>query len=285
MPHFHSKDRSHCLEKWPNRLIPMAYSDLLRLSQGQLNTFTQCPRRYQYTYREQLGRPIDPNRQESLTWGSQFHTLMQQRELGLPVEGMFTPDDPLGMTYQALLAKLPELREPDLDVVREAEHRRILNWPDVVLTVVYDLLLVTSTEATILDWKTYRDVPPRETVAQNWQTKLYPFVLAATSDYAPEQITMTYWIVGDAENVRSHTFPYSTAAYLATQAELRAIIAQLTAAEEQYHDHAIPFAQVPEAKGLCRRCPFVQCCERQETPTFSPTQWSEMVNNLGEIPL
>ncbi|WP_072621738.1 PD-(D/E)XK nuclease family protein [Spirulina major] len=261
----------------------MAYSDLLRLSQGQLNTFTQCPRRYQYTYHEQLGRPLDPNRQESLTWGSQFHTLMQQRELGLPVEGMFGPDDPLGVTYQALLAKLPELRESDPNVVREAEHRRVLQWPDVVLTVVYDLLLVTAHEATILDWKTYRDLPPREQVEQNWQTKLYPYVLAATSDYTPEQITMTYWIVGDAENVRSHTFPYSTAAYLATQNELRHIVAQLLTAEEQYRNDNAPFAQVPEAKGLCRRCPFVQCCERQETTTFAPTQWREMIHNSPDI--
>jgi hypothetical protein len=55
--------------------------------------------------------------------------------------------------------------------------------------------LIADDLAQILDWKTYPKPQNRRWVEQNWQTLLYPYVLAETSDYLPEQISMTYWFV------------------------------------------------------------------------------------------
>ena len=60
----------------------------IRLSQAQLNTLEACPRLFQHLHLDQLGSPVPPEQQESLTWGSQFHLLMQQQALGLPVEAL-----------------------------------------------------------------------------------------------------------------------------------------------------------------------------------------------------
>jgi hypothetical protein len=65
----------------------------LRLSQGQLNLLETCPRKFQHIYLEQLGSPTTPEQQAHQAWGSRFHLLMQQRELGLPIEALMAADD------------------------------------------------------------------------------------------------------------------------------------------------------------------------------------------------
>ena len=60
----------------------------IRLSQSQLQLLEICPPQFQRLYLEQLGSAIAPEHQERLTWGSHFHRLMQQRELGLSVENL-----------------------------------------------------------------------------------------------------------------------------------------------------------------------------------------------------
>lgn len=248
---------------------------LLRLSQGHLNTFTKCPRRYQYQYVDQLNTPTSPEQQARLDWGSRLHHLMQQRELGLPLEGILDPDDPLRATYEALLAAVPDLA--DASISRAAEQSRTLVWDPVVLTVVYDLLMVKSDRAFIFDWKTYQSPPPRPILQENWQTQLYPFVLAATSDYAPEQITMTYWIVGKNNHVQAETFHYHQQWYHQTQRHLRQSLMALEMAQAAYQEEGTPFPQVNLEGSICRSCPFQVPCQRQETVTSSPRHWRDLL--------
>jgi len=61
------------------------HTQLLRLSQGHLNLLETCPRKFQHTYLEQLNSPANPEHEERQTLGSRFHLLMQQREMGLPI--------------------------------------------------------------------------------------------------------------------------------------------------------------------------------------------------------
>jgi ATP-dependent exoDNAse (exonuclease V) beta subunit len=59
-----------------------------------------------------------------------------------------------------------------------------------LLTVIYDLLIEAEDNAQILDWKTYPQPKEQNRLAKDWQTRLYLYVLAETSDYLPEQISM-----------------------------------------------------------------------------------------------
>lgn len=255
---------------------------LLHLSQGSLNTFTECPRRYQYKYIDQLNTPTSPEQQAHLDRGSRLHQLMQQRELGLPLEAILNPDDPLSATYHALLEAVPDLE--DASVSRAAEQSRTLVWDGVALTVVYDLLMVKDDRAFILDWKTYQSPRPRPILQQNWQTQLYPFVLAATSDYAPAQITMTYWIVGKTNQVHAETFHYSAQWYQQTQARLRQCLMALEMAQSEYQEQGKPFPQVDLQAQKCQYCPFQAPCQRQETVTFSPQDWRQIFVTLASPP-
>ncbi|NET71784.1 MAG: PD-(D/E)XK nuclease family protein, partial [Sphaerospermopsis sp. SIO1G2] len=184
--------------------------ELFRLSQGHLNLLRNCPRKFQYSYLEQLNIPTNPDQENNRTLGSQFHLLMQQQEMNLPIDGFLEVDDNLQKLVQEFQKLAPEIftTETNDQIFRESEHYRTLQIQDYLITVIYDLLIADQETAQILDWKTYNRVPKRDDLAKNWQTKLYMYVLAKTSDYVPENISMTYWFVQSETNLREISFNY-----------------------------------------------------------------------------
>jgi PD-(D/E)XK nuclease superfamily len=170
---------------------------LCRVSQRHLELLETCPRKFQYTF---LDRAIAPPRAESQTAieaGSRFHLLVQQRELGLPIDILMAGNPQLQQWMDTLLTSVPELCVDPLPprVFRQAEHERTFPLNGFALNVRYDLLVADEMQAQILDWKTYPKPQNRQKLAQSWQTRLYPYVLVETSQYVPEQVVMTYWYV------------------------------------------------------------------------------------------
>jgi PD-(D/E)XK nuclease superfamily len=260
---------------------------LTRLSQGHLNLLETCPRKFQHIYLEQLGSPIDTEQQERGTWGSQFHLLMQQRELGLPVESLFPEDDPLRHSINALVQAVPEILAPNADSWRDAEHYRTLNFSGYLLAVIYDLLVTDSQNAKILDWKTY-PLPENSTkIATSWQTRLYLFVLAETSNYSPEQLSMTYWFVKLPDRPHHLTLAYDRQQHERTRQDLTHLLAQLDEDLERYIEEGIAFPQVPEAKGACRYCSFNRRCQRagEESNPLTVRDWRVSVAEIEEVAL
>jgi hypothetical protein len=247
-----------------------------RVSQGQLNVLQTCPRKFQYTYLEKSSAPIAPEQQTKIAWGNRFHLLMQQRELGLPVESLLQEDPVMERCYRGLLDAAPELfhgsdRGND-DVFREAEHCRTLQFFNgYLLVAVYDLLIAEKNTAKILDWKTYPLPTNPRYVEENWQTKLYPFLFAETSDYLPEQISMSYWFVRSAGNPEfgqsslSLRFAYNTDKHDRIRQQLARLLNKLTEWLQAYEERGEPFPQVPvRASGLCQGCPFAIRCQRSK---------------------
>jgi hypothetical protein len=64
---------------------------LVSLTQGHLQLLELCPRRFQYTYLEQLTVPTDPATLQSQEWGSRFHLIMHQQQLGLEIRSPAGP--------------------------------------------------------------------------------------------------------------------------------------------------------------------------------------------------
>ena len=235
----------------------------IRLSQGQLNVLERCPRQFQHTYLDQLGTPASPEQQERQTWGSRFHLLMQQRELGLPIESLVQEDAQLQRWMTAFTSAAPEILKPDLNsqTFRESEHCRTLKVQDYLLTVVYDLLIADERLAQILDWKTYPKPQNRRWLEQNWQTLLYPYVLTETSDYLPEQISMTYWFVQSADEPQNLKFAYNTTQHQQTGQKLNRLLSNLTHWLQRYQEGE-PFPQVAEGSDRCDSCQFAVRCQR-----------------------
>ena len=242
----------------------------MRLSQGQLNLLERCPRQFQHTYLEQLGSPSSPEQHERQMWGTRFHLLMQQRELGLPIESLVREDAQLQRWMTAFASAAPEILAPDTNSqFRESEHCRTLQVQDYLLTVIYDLLIADDAygkdgvlrEAQILDWKTYPKPQNRRWLEQNWQTLLYLYVLAETSDYLPEQISMTYWFVQSEDKPQSLKFTYNTTQHQKTGQKLNRLLSQLTHWLQRY-EQGEPFPQVAEGSHICDSCQFAVRCDR-----------------------
>lgn len=233
----------------------------MRLSQGQLNLLERCPRQFQHTYLEQLSSPTTPEQQERQTWGSRFHLLMQQRELGLPIESLVQEDPQLQRWMTAFASAAPEILTPTNQTFRESEHCRTLQVQDYLLTVIYDLLIASDRSSQILDWKTYPKPQNKLKLEQNWQTRLYLYVLAETTDYLPEQISMTYWFIQSEDKPQSLTFTYNNTQHQLTGQRLNRLLNQLTYWLQQYEQKE-PFPQVSEDRDCCGSCQFVTRCDR-----------------------
>ncbi|MBD2579777.1 PD-(D/E)XK nuclease family protein [Oscillatoria sp. FACHB-1406] len=257
---------------------------IARLSQGHLNLLDTCPRKFQHIYLDQLASPLDPEQQERLAWGSQFHLLMQQREMGLPLESILAENDRYANAIASLVRAVPEIAAPSPDSQREAEHYRSFAFEDYTLSVIYDLLVTHPNSAHILDWKTYRKPLDSHKIQANWQTRLYLFVLVETSNYTPEQLSMTYWFVQGSPECA--TIPYSRQKHERTRSQLQSLLNQLNANLERYYSAGIPFPQVPETKGECEYCTFNRRCQRSRTDNPSlALDWQTLIEEIEEVAL
>ncbi|MBW4516875.1 MAG: PD-(D/E)XK nuclease family protein [Timaviella obliquedivisa GSE-PSE-MK23-08B] len=238
---------------------------LLRLAQGQLNLLTTCPRKFQHTVLDQFSTPTSPEQQDHINRGNRFHLLMQQHELGLS-RALSTDleERQLQQCVVDLVQAAPDLFAPAR--LRQSEHRRTLEWNGYAIATIYDLLILHDTQAQIVDWKTYPRPQNAERLAKNWQTRLYLFVLTETTDYAPEQLSMTYWFVEPGKTPQSSRFEYNATLHQQTQQDLAQILSQLTDWLKLYAaGDSLP--QVDEHQGYCPTCPFVVRCQRTQQAT------------------
>lgn len=262
-----------------NSSEPPTDSRVWRISQSYLNRFEFCPRWFQDTILERREPPLPPEQQERLAQGNRFHYLMQQRELGLPTAALIAEEPQLGQWLQDFLERAPQWISPNPvttpNTRRDAEHERTLAFEGVLLVVRYDLLLCGTNHAQILDWKTYRRPPKSDWLKRNWQTRLYPFVLAETSDYPADAISMTYWFVeaSEAEESQCWQFDYSQAEHEATRKELSNLLANLTQNWQNYQEGE----SLPSRFQQGKDCPRSDCFCPQDTAT-------EEIRGLTEIP-
>lgn len=281
------------------------------LSQGHFNCLATCPRKFQHIYRDRLIAPTTLEEQQRMTYGTLFHRLMQQCELKLPVNAFIKNYEKLGQGIIALkqiaptvfpfeeenlpenlLENLPCSIPDDIQKVentyRESEHPRSFNLEGYSLTVVYDLLVATPDRATIFDWKTYPRPKRSIWLSQNWQTRLYRYVLTETSPYEPEQISMVYWFIqawNDRGEIRPQSleFTYDRAQHEQTHQDLVALLKNLTEWNNCYQGDANQnkqsFPQVEITKQICNDCPFAKRCGRE----ISPLERNASHANNGEF--
>ena len=249
-----------------------------QLSQTHLNLLSICPRKFQYTYLEKFTSPCIAQPQSHLTLGNRFHRLMQQRELGLSIEGILAADEPLKQSFEALAKVAPNVVYGEGNTWRDAEHRRILRQGKFLFTGIYDLLILKESEAEIIDWKTYPKPANQEAIETNWQTRLYLYLLTETSNYVPEQIKFTYWFIKVPQTPKAVTFQYNQTKHETTKKELSELLKQLETYYKKYQEQKEPFPQVEESKGFCVECPFTLPCGRNlETEKVSPEAVEEVM--------
>ena len=257
-----------------------AISPIISISQGHLNFWGTCRRKYQYKYLEELSlAEADLNSQDKLLLGANFHLLMQQKELGLDVSTLASSDVKLQEWLAAFDNQPPKIIAGD----RLCEHRRTLEFPlqdnqknnqnsdrfqeHFVLTAIYDLLILGDRQAQILDWKTHQVAIAFKKLQTNWQTRLYLYLLAKTTNYVPEQLSMTYWFANTAASV---IIPYSQAEHDQTEQSLQQILTEILQAQDY------PKLEIDSLN--CKNCEFRDRCDRGNVLT------SALSSDITDIP-
>ncbi|WP_051352937.1 PD-(D/E)XK nuclease family protein [Picosynechococcus sp. NKBG15041c] len=232
------------------------------LSQAHLERFQRCPPDFQAVYLEQLVAPSDPSSLENQQWGTKFHQAMQQLQLGLPLEHV-TTEPKLRQALTALLQAEPQLLHPPHQQTA-AEYRRTLTIGNFLLTIICDWIAFGENTLQIYDWKTYRQPKHSSYLKNHWQTKLYLYVMAATTNYLPEQLTMTYWFVAPEERPQSLTFSYDQAWHQQIENELTETLQQLQKDLDQYFQQGTALRHPNQ-----QSCPFCPLHQQPKNSAFA----------------
>ena len=256
---------------------------MLRISQRHLKILETCPRQFEHTYFDRLTLPINPAQQVKTQLGSNFHLLMHQRELGLPLEPILARSPQLNTWMQAMLQTAPTLFATKPQTWRESEHVRTLKIDDYLFTAIYDLVILEPERADIIDWKTYPLPKYKKDLDLEWQTRLYLYMLAETSDYVPKQIAFTYWFIQSTPQPKSVRISYTLKQHRQTHTDIRALLAKLTNWLDRDRPLREPFPQVAASTGLCDRCNFAARCDRQDLAEAAPAMFTSA--DLDRIPL
>jgi len=250
----------------------MTLSADFQFSQGSLQDYVDCPRRFQLRYVRRLAWPAleaEPalENERYLQQGAVFHRLVHQHALGLPPERLSSM-----MAEKNLLRWWRNyLAEPPADLPSSCYPEVVLSGPlgrgretgpsTGRLVAKYDLIAVDAGQrAIIVDWKTSRRRPRRKWLAGRLQTRVYPYLLVRAGThlnrgqpFEPEQVEMVYWFADfPADPGR---FVYNAARYEADEVYLTSLIEEIRGMGDE------DFPLTTEER-RCRYCAYRSLCQR-----------------------
>lgn len=240
----------------------------MQLSQAHLRTLQACPRQYQYRHLDSLilSEATQLIETTSRKQGYTFHRLMKQHFQGLDIHPILEVQPELKPWFEAFQTIPP----PMIQGQGEAEHQRSLGWREFTLVAVYDYVIFGQEQAQILDWKTYAAAPAPKNLSHDWQTRLYCYLLAATSAYPPDQISMTYWFAQGEKGANVYTFSYSNNAHQEIHQVLEQCLNQLSQWLQAYRQgQDLPQVPAVEIPKYCHDCAFAERCQRSQSNRVS----------------
>ncbi len=219
--------------------------------------------------------------EDHLQQGARFHQLVQQHQLGLPIERLtaLVMDETLQRWWDNYLAH--PIR--DLPAQRLTETLLAAPLAGYRLLAKYDLLAVEPGRAVIVDWKTsqpHAKRPKPDSLLNRLQTRVYRFILIEAgahlnngTPFEPEQVDMIYWFAEFPE--QPYRFPYTSAQYHADREALQTLIEEIQGLEPSQ------FTLTPQEKN-CVFCRYRSLCERGiRGGTF--TEWEAEADDLFQF--
>lgn len=241
-----------------------------QFSQGSLQDYVDCPRRFQLKYFEQVAWPaleVEPalDNEMHLQRGAEFHRMLLQYFLGISgkkISKLAAEDANLYRWWENFLDAVGNLEGL-------SEHSEYQYVPEFSLTIPigdyrlvgkFDLLVFNEHEFIIYDWKTSRKQPKREWLSDTLQTRVYPYLcyqscslLIDSNLIKPSQIKMVYWYAEYPSAPLS--FQYNIQKFNQDQALFSEIIREIDALDDSP-------AQLTSNERLCRYCVYRSLCNR-----------------------
>jgi CRISPR/Cas system-associated exonuclease Cas4 (RecB family) len=245
----------------------MVLPDTFQFSQGSLQDYADCPRRFQLRYVLMQPWPAlitaaPAEAEQHVQRGADLHHLAHQHALGIEIAPI--RDEVLARWWQTFLHHPP----PDLPLaVRRAETVVTSPLARYRLAAKVDLLAVEPGEhLVVVDWKAVLKRPSRAVLAGRLQTRVYRY-LAVEAGAAnnggqrprPEQVEMVYWFAEFGGAVER--FPYDVEQHAVDGGYLAGLIAAIAA-----HQESIWPLTLDERH--CRLCNYRSLCERRVTAGF-----------------
>lgn len=235
-----------------------------QFSQGSLQDYVDCPRRFQLRYVERLAWPAieaEPalENEHHLQQGAAFHRLIHQHVLGISPERLSSTviDEDLRRWWHNYLegrpSDLPPSRYPEVLLSTPVSGYR--------LVAKYDLVAVNAGyRAIIVDWKTSRKRSQRKWLAERLQTRVYPYLLVqggshlnAGQPLRPEQVEMVYWFANFP--MAPERFAYDAVQYEVDEVYLTSLIEEI----DGMGDRDFPLTT---QERRCRYCRYRSLCQR-----------------------
>lgn len=235
-----------------------------QFSQGSLQDFVDCRRRFQLRYIQALSWPaipVDPVliQEQHVHLGVQFHRMVQQQQLGIAEETLskMAVDPDLSRWWQSYLKyrpnDLPEQRYPEIVLSALFGKYRLI--------AKYDLIAVQpGARIVIVDWKTNRNRPKKTWLKKRLQTRVYRYLLIKTGMHLndgnplkPKQLEMVYWFA-EAPTEPEH-FPYDDVQFDEDEAYLTELIETIAQLEETEFP-------LTDQETHCRFCRYRSLCKR-----------------------
>ena len=253
----------------------MKLSDDFAFTQGSLQDYADCARRFELRYIKRLRYPALEVQQaleyeKRMRQGNRFHKLVQQHVHGVPAELLaqsLEDDEDLARWWQSYLSRgladLPPQRYAEITLQTHLGGQR--------LVAKYDLLaLEPAGAAVIVDWKTGERVPSRSQLQWRLQTVVYRYVLAQAGAHLygepipPERIRMDYvYVARDGERI---SFDFSAAQMREDEARLLEMIGAIGEAGE--------FPLTEELR-RCKFCSYRSFCDRGEAGDLRDFEFDE----------
>lgn len=239
-----------------------------QFSQGSLQDFVDCRRRFQLKYLERLDWPAlqtEPAMQSEIYMrkGALFHHMVHQHLLGITSAQLenLIQDDELAVWWRNYL----NFSEEHIFV---SESRGL--FPEISLSAPlggfrllakYDLLKAKDDgRFTIFDWKTSRNRPGREWLKERMQTRVYPYLFVRAGEQfnageaiLPEMVEMIYWFANYPD--QPERFSYTAGKFEEDNASLERLVTEI----DRLSDNEFPLTTRQE---LCAYCVYRSLCDR-----------------------
>lgn len=187
-----------------SKVVVMNLRDGFRFTQGSLQDYVECPRRFQLRYVRRLrwpavqAEPAQENERHRRQ-GATLHRLIHQHLMGVPAEALArtVTDSRVQRWWEEYLdssfATVTDRCYPEIALSTRVGRFR--------LAARYDLVVVNGEGgALIIDWKTDRRRPARRWLKERLQTQVYPYVLMEAAGQIgtgtpldPGRVRMIYW--------------------------------------------------------------------------------------------
>jgi len=248
---------------------PVALPVGFQFSQSSLQDYTDCRRRFQLRYLQQLAWPAvqsEPalEHERFMERGSRFHRLARQLLSGLP-SGQLEPlvQDPDLLDWWQAFLDFTRQQNFFAAGALYPEHGLSASLGEYRLVAQYDLIHRTeSGRFVIYDWKTSTRRAPRKWLADRLQTRLYPYLLVRAgasmnggAALEPGSVEMVYWF--SAFPGQPERFPYSPAQFERDGAFLASLLGEIASLP------ADQFVLTPYAE-RCAFCVYRSLCNRGE---------------------